>query len=122
MVAAATSTINRPTPTAIMNLRILIHEDATIDLHEHCNYLAQNSQNSALQFFDAARQTFAALARMPGMGQKYESEDDDIINIRKWAVKGFKQYLIFYRYDNELLEILRIVHATRDLIPLLRDL
>jgi toxin ParE1/3/4 len=59
---------------------------------------------------------------MPGMGQKYESEDDDIINIRKWAVKGFKQYLIFYRYDNELLEILRIVHATRDLIPLLRDL
>jgi toxin ParE1/3/4 len=105
-----------------MNLRILIHEDATLDLHEHCNYLSQNNQNSALQFFDAARQTFAALARMPGMGRQYESEEDDIINIRKWAVKGFKQYLIFYRYDDELLEILRIVHATRDLIPLLRDL
>jgi toxin ParE1/3/4 len=122
MVAAATATINRQPSTSIMNLRILIHEDATLDLHEHCNYLAQNNQNSALQFFDAARQTFAALARMPGMGRQYESEDDDIINIRKWAVKGFKQYLIFYRYDDEIIEILQIVHATRDLIPLLKDL
>jgi toxin ParE1/3/4 len=105
-----------------MNRHILIHEDATFDLHEHCNYLAQNNQDNALQFFDASRQTFAALARMPGMGKQYESEEDDIINVRKWAVKGFKNYLIFYRYDDEILEILRIVHATRDLIPLLRDL
>jgi toxin ParE1/3/4 len=59
---------------------------------------------------------------MPGMGQQYESEDDDIVNVRKWAVKGFKQYLIFYRYDDEIIEILRIVHGIRDLTPLLRDL
>ena len=82
-----------------MNLRILIHEDATIDLHEHCNYLAQNNQNSALQFFDAARQTFAALARMPGMGQLYESKEDDIIDIHKWAVKGFKQICTIDRFN-----------------------
>jgi hypothetical protein len=36
-----------------MNLRILIHEDATLDLHKHCNYLAQNNQHSGLQFFAA---------------------------------------------------------------------
>jgi toxin ParE1/3/4 len=104
-----------------MNRQILVHEDASLDLHEHCNYLAQNSRDSAFHFFDAARQTFAALARMPGMGHLYESEED-IANIRKWTVKGFKKYLIFYRYDDEILEILRIVHATRDLDPLLKDL
>jgi hypothetical protein len=37
-------------------------------------------------------------------------------------VKGFKNYLIFYRYDDETLEILRIIFATRDLTPLLKDL
>ena len=105
-----------------MNLRILIYEDATLDLHEHSNYLAQNNRDSAFRFFDAARQTFAALARMPGIGQRYESEEEDIVNIHKWAVKGFRQYIIFYRYDDETLEILRIVYATRDLTPLLRDL
>jgi plasmid stabilization system protein ParE len=30
--------------------------------------------------------------------------------------------LIFYRYDDEMLEILRVIHATRNLEPLLRDL
>ncbi|WP_310413069.1 hypothetical protein, partial [Chamaesiphon sp. OTE_8_metabat_110] len=38
-----------------MNLRILIHEDATLDLHEHCNYLAQNNQNSAFNFYPLNR-------------------------------------------------------------------
>jgi toxin ParE1/3/4 len=103
-----------------MNRRILIHEDASLDLQEHCNYLAQNNRDSAFRFFDAARQTFAALARMPGMGNLYESEEE-IVNVRKWAVKEFKKYLIFYRYDDETLEILRIIHATRDLDPLLKN-
>jgi toxin ParE1/3/4 len=103
-----------------MNRRILIHEDASLDLQEHCNYLAQNNRDSAFQFFDAARQTFAALARMPGMGNLYESEEE-IVNVRKWAVKEFKKYLIFYRYNDETLEILRIIHATRDLDPLLKN-
>jgi toxin ParE1/3/4 len=103
-----------------MNRRILIHEDASLDLQEHCNYLAQNNRDSAFQFFDAARQTFAALARMPGMGNLYESEEE-IVNVRKWAVKEFKKYLIFYRFNDETLEILRIIHATRDLDPLLKN-
>jgi toxin ParE1/3/4 len=66
-----------------MNRRILITEDASLDLQEHFNYLAQNNRDRAFDFFDAARKTFAALARMPGMGQKYESEEDDIVNIHK---------------------------------------
>jgi plasmid stabilization system protein ParE len=88
MVAAAKTTINRQPSTSIMNLRILIHEDATLDLHEHCNYLSQNSQNSALQFFDAARQTFAALARMPGMGQRYEQHIAAALQIYAQAQKN----------------------------------
>jgi toxin ParE1/3/4 len=105
-----------------MNRRILITEDANLDLHEHFSYLAQNNRDRAFNFFDATRQTFAASARMPGMGQRYESEEEDVVNIHKWTVKGFKNYLIFYRYDDETLEILRIIFATRDLTPLLQNL
>jgi toxin ParE1/3/4 len=54
-----------------MNRCILIYEDATLDLQEHFNYLAQNSRDKAFLFFDSARETFAALARMPGMGSEY---------------------------------------------------
>ncbi len=48
--------------------------------------------------------------------------DLNVSDLRKWAVKGFKQYLIFYRYDDETIEILRVLNAARDLGPLLRDL
>jgi toxin ParE1/3/4 len=68
-----------------MNRLIVIHEDAALDIQEHCDRLAQNNRDSAFEFFDAARKTFAALARMPGMGSRDESEKD-IANIRKWAV------------------------------------
>lgn len=105
-----------------MTRRILIHDNATIDIHEHFVYLAETNQDLAFRFFDAARQTFAALAHMPGMGQVYNSEEDDIVNIRKWSVKNFKKYLIFYRYDDDIIEILRVIHATRDFAPLLRGL
>jgi toxin ParE1/3/4 len=105
-----------------MTRLILLRSEATLDIDEHFGYISQAYPDRAFQFFDAARQTFAALARMPGMGQVYDSQDDDIINLRKWAVQGFKQYLIFYRYDNERLEILRVIHGIRDFEPLLRGL
>lgn len=57
-----------PAPT-VMTRRILIHDNATIDIHEHFAYLAETNQDQAFRFFDAARQTFAALAHMPGMGR-----------------------------------------------------
>ncbi len=101
MVGAATSIFSGATSASVMNLIISIHENATLDIQEHFQYLAVNNRDSAFHFFDAARQTFASLARMPRMGQRYESEDEDIVNIRKWAVKGFKKYIIFYRYDDE---------------------
>jgi toxin ParE1/3/4 len=105
-----------------MTRRIFLLEDATLDLNEHYSYLLQSDQDIAISFFDAARQTFANLARMPGVGRVYESGEDDISDVHKWFVKGFKKYLIFYRYDDETLEILRIVYATRDLAPILKDL
>jgi hypothetical protein len=35
-----------------MNRRILITEDANLDLQEHFNYLAQNNRDPAFDFFD----------------------------------------------------------------------
>ena len=105
-----------------MNPLIRLHEDATTDLGDHVSYIAQTDRDRVFRFFDAERQTFTVLSKMPGMGRAYESDDEGITNLRKWAVKGFKQYLIFYRYDDETLEILRVIHAARDLDPLLKDL
>ncbi len=42
-----------------MTRRILLHQDATLDVNEHFGYLVQENPDRAFQFFDASRQTFA---------------------------------------------------------------
>lgn len=105
-----------------MSHRIFIRPAASVDLDQHVAYLIQNNSEAAMRFFDAARQTFAALARMPGIGRIYRTGEDETQDIRRWAVKGFKNYLIFYRSDDTVIEIIRILHAAQDLDRLLEDL
>jgi toxin ParE1/3/4 len=48
--------------------KIVVSIPVRLDLREQFAYLAESDFDKALQFFDAARQTFADLARMPGIG------------------------------------------------------
>ncbi len=54
-----------------MTKRIVITPKASADLDEHFEYLVQYNVEAALNFFDAARQTFAQIARTPGIGSPY---------------------------------------------------
>ena len=102
-----------------MTRRILITAKASQDIDKLFEYLAQNDSEVALGFFDATRQTIAKLATMPGKGSLFEVDNARLIGLRKWAVKGFEKHLIFYLYDEELLTVIRIIHASRDLPKIL---
>lgn len=105
-----------------MSRRISIRPAVSIDIDQHVAYLTQNNPQAAMRFFDAARQTFATLARMPSIGRIYRQEEDETQDIRRWAIKGFKNYIIFYRFDSTMIEVIRILHAAQDLDRLLEDL
>lgn len=100
-------------------LRIIISVPARLDLREHFDYLADRNYDKALTFFDAARQTFADLARMPTMGSPYPSTQERLKSLRKWHVKGFKRYLIFYRSQADSIEIVRVLYGAQDIQTLL---
>jgi toxin ParE1/3/4 len=78
-----------------MTRRISVRPAASVDTDQHVAYLSENNPQAAMRFFDAARQTFVALARMPGIGRLYRTGKNETEDIRRWAVKGFKDYLIF---------------------------
>ncbi len=99
--------------------RIIVSEPARLDLREHFGYLAESDYDKALDFFDAARQTFAALARIPGMGTAYPSSQERLKGLRRWHVKGFKRYLIFYRPQTDSIEIVRVLYGAQDIQTLL---
>jgi len=98
-----------------MTKTIVITPRASQDLDEHFAYIAQNNPDTALKFFDAVRQTCAKLAQMSGMGSPYPLTNPRLESLRKWSVKGFKKYLIFYLSFDNYIKIVRILHAARDI-------
>lgn len=104
-----------------MTKRIVITPKASTDLDEQFEYLARTNLEAALNFFDAARQTFAQIARNPGLGSPYIIKNQTLQGIRKWAVKGFRTQLIFYFDRDDHIELVRILNAARDIESILKQ-
>ncbi|NMG09488.1 type II toxin-antitoxin system RelE/ParE family toxin [Brasilonema sp. UFV-L1] len=74
-----------------MTKRIIITPKASLDIDEHFAYIAQQNSDTALHFFDAVRETFAQLARMPGMGStaarksKVKSQKSKVLYIKAFG-------------------------------------
>jgi toxin ParE1/3/4 len=94
---------------------IIVSPEARADLTNYYDTIAEKNPTAALKVFDAARQTFADLARFPRSGSLSPYHPDPTQEIRRWAVKGFRKYLIFYRVSTESIEIIRILHGSQDL-------
>jgi toxin ParE1/3/4 len=104
-----------------MTHRIKIRPKANIDVDDCFLYLVQENEDAALNFFDAVRQTFADLGRMPGMGKRYQHPTRQDLNLHQWPVKGFRAYLIFYRIHAAEIEIVRVLPAVRNIDQILQN-
>ncbi len=104
-----------------MALIILITPKASKDIDNITDYIAENNPDAALRFFDATRQTIAKLAQTPQIGSLYPLANSRLQGLRKWKVKGFDKYLIFYLIENNLLKIIRIIHVSRDISTILNQ-
>ncbi|MBN3944570.1 MAG: type II toxin-antitoxin system RelE/ParE family toxin [Nostoc sp.] len=104
-----------------MTKRIVITPKGSLDIDEYFAYIAQDNPDTALLFFDSVRETFAQLARMPGMGSRYPLDNLRLQGLRKWAVKGFKKYLIFYFEQDESIQVVRILYAGQDIERILEQ-
>jgi toxin ParE1/3/4 len=102
-----------------MTKKIVITPKASQDLDDCFAYISQDNSEIALQFFDSARLTIAQIARMPGIGSIFANNNSRLQGLRKWSVKDFRKYLIFYIDRDEVVEIVRILYATRDINSIL---
>ncbi|MDY7002568.1 MAG: type II toxin-antitoxin system RelE/ParE family toxin [Cyanobacteriota bacterium] len=101
-----------------MTRKVVIRPKASDDLDEQFAYIAEDNMDAGLRFFDATRETISQLAKMPGIGSPVQNAS--LAGLRKRAVKGFNKYLIFYLTQDNYIEVIRILHAARD-IPTVLD-
>jgi toxin ParE1/3/4 len=92
---------------------------AIIDLIEEADYIARDSVDAAERLLLAAEETFELLAQMPGIGKIRRLPDPRVPELRQFPIKDFENWLVFYRYTDSALDVVRVLHGARDIDPIL---
>jgi len=102
-----------------MKWRLALKPQADRDIDNHFEYIAKDNLEAAIRYYEAAFRAFAVLLVNPHIGPVREFDNPKLRDVRIWLVKGFEKYLILYRATDELVEILRVLHAARDIDSIL---
>lgn len=98
-----------------MPQRIISHPQAERDLEECIVYIGEEDIEAAQSFYLAFVTSLDHIAQFPLSGSPREFSNPQFHGIRMWIVKGFENYLIFYRVTEKAVEVIRVLHSARDL-------
>jgi toxin ParE1/3/4 len=101
--------------------RILRTDAALNDLNEQAKFIQRDSPEAAIRFLAAAEATFHRLAAMPELGERQQFGLERLAGLRAWQVRGFDNHLIYYRPIEGGVEIIRVLHAARDVAAIFED-
>ncbi len=88
---------------------------AESDLAAYAEYLQRSSVEAAVRFLEAFDETIDFLKRSPEAGGRCALTNPLLAGTRVWRIKGFENHLIFYRLHPNEIEVVRILHGSRDL-------
>lgn len=102
------------------NRRLLFSDAAMADILEQADwYSAQSGQRLVLRWEKAVTRAVSSVFRHPATGTSCSLHSVELADVRRTSILGFPKHLLFYRFDDEEIIILRIVHGARDLERLL---
>lgn len=94
----------------------LVRRDEVLeDLINLAARIAEDDLVAADRFLDSCATSFERLTQTPYIGTERQFKNSALRGIRLWFVQGFPKCLIFYRVLGETVEILRVLHAARDI-------
>ena len=80
------------------------------------DHIAKHSLETAIRFIENAEATISELAERPSTGSPFDSDRPELENVRFRRVNGFPNHVIFYVERSDAIEILRILHGSRDIV------
>ena len=78
------------------------------DFNESIDYIAQDSLEYALSFYEQVREKVENLEKFPKIGRKVPEIDNP--DIRELILRNFR---IIYRIFREKVQIIRVIHGSR---------
>ncbi len=94
--------------------RYQIRPQAEADLDGHARNIARNNLEAGLRLYGLAEETYQLLGDTPYMGAIYHTNKSELMGIRYMPIKGFSRYLVFYKPEDNGVEIIRVLHARMD--------
>lgn len=94
----------------------IVRPAARRDLRALAEWLRKEADpDTAAKVIAAARSSFDLLAETPGLGAPADAKADELAEARRWHVRGYSTYLIFYepRRRGGVI-ILRVLHTSQD--------
>jgi toxin ParE1/3/4 len=105
----------------VSGIEIFVRHDAESDALGYFEHIHGRNPDAAIGFLEAIDGTIEGLAQPPLKGRLRRFRGKDLKGVRSWRVDGFENYLIFYRFADDRLEVLRVKHgAMRFPAPLRR--
>ncbi len=98
-----------------MTRRVRVSPEADRDIDGHFAYIARGRPEDAIRFLDAVATTFGRLVSMPGMGSTRKYRNPRLAGLRMIPVPGFDNFLVFYLVTTKTVDIVRVLHAARDI-------
>ena len=99
-------------------LNVAIRPQAQDDIDAIIDYLLAERSPSAQDFVQLLQQTFDLLAENPKIGTQRHYRATALSGMRMFPLKQFSAYLVFYLHDDEAINIVRVLHGSRDIAEL----
>ena len=97
-----------------MTIAVRVVTPARCDVVEIAKYLLVRDPRLAARFWRAVKTTLDRLGKSPDLGELWGSPDERHAGLRVWGIRGFQHYLVFHRYANGEVAVLRILHSSQD--------
>ena len=96
-------------------LPVLFTALAEEDLDQIEDYISASDPAAAARVRAAIVQQTMELAKMSAKGMALrQPANEEEIGVRLWPVSRYRNYLILYRVEPEMVRVLRILHAAQD--------
>jgi toxin ParE1/3/4 len=83
-------------------------------------YIAHAGEDVSDRFVAAVERALQALLEAPGVGAPRRYRGRGLSGLRVHPVRNFEKHLIFYRPFDEGIELVRVLHSSRNVAAILR--
>lgn len=104
-------------------MKCIVRPTARDDILRQYRYylLAQAAPVAAQRFLKAVQGAVSHIRRLPASGSAITTDNRRLMGLRSWPVKGFESIRVYYLLRETEIRIIRVLHGSRDVHPLLEQ-